>query len=56
MCAKFKSINSSALSRKKYDKDNFTPSPFKRLWGQNTSVEIWLIVKLIEKCKLTTKI
>ena len=38
----FKSINSSSLSTKKYDGDNFTPISCKRLWGQNTSVEIWL--------------
>ena len=44
----FKSINSSFLSRKKkYDGDNFTPSPRKQLRGQKTSVRIGLI-KLTE--------
>ena len=38
----FESINSRSLSRKKYDGDNFTPSPRKRLWGQNKSVGIGL--------------
>ena len=37
------SINSSSQSRKKYDGDNFTPTPRKRLQGQNTSVGIGLI-------------
>ena len=40
--ASFKSINSSSLSRKKYDGGNFTPSPRQRLQGQNTSVGIML--------------
>ena len=39
----FKSINSSSVSRKKYDGNNFTPTPRKRLQGQNTSVGIGLI-------------
>ena len=39
----FKSINSSSLSRKKYDRDNFNTTPRKRLRGQNTSVWIRLI-------------
>ena len=43
MYVKFKSINSSSLSRKKYDGDNFTPVPHERLEGQNTSVRIGLI-------------
>ena len=38
----FKSINGSSLSRKKYDGHNFTHTPCKRLWGQNTPVGIWL--------------
>ena len=38
-----KSINSSSLSRKKYDRDKFTLSPRKGLRGQNTSVGIGLI-------------
>ena len=39
----FISKNSSSLSRKKYDGGNFTPTPCKRLCGQNTSVGIGLI-------------
>ena len=43
VCARsFKSINSSSVSRKKYE-DNFTPTPCKPLWCQNELVEIWLI-------------
>ena len=41
--ASFKSINSSSLCIKKYDGDNFTPTPCKRVKGQNTSMEIGLI-------------
>ena len=37
------SIHSSSLTRKKYDGDNFTPTPRKQLQGQNTSVVIGLI-------------
>ena len=37
------SINSSSLSRNKYDGDNFAPTPLKRLQGQNTSVGIELL-------------
>ena len=48
MCAKFQ-VNSSSLSRKKYDGDNFTPTPHKELQGQNTSVGI----RLIELTKLS---
>ena len=33
----------SSLSRKKYDRDNFTHTPCKRLQGQNTLVGIGLI-------------
>ena len=40
MCAK--SINRSFLSRKKYDWDNITPTPGKRLRGQDTLVRIRL--------------
>ena len=44
VCApRFKSINSSSLSRKKYDGDNFIPTTRKRLRGQNTLVAIGLI-------------
>ena len=43
----FNSMNSSSLSRKKYRKDDFTPTTRKRLRGQNTSVRIGLI-KLTE--------
>ena len=39
----FKSINSSSLSRKKYDGDNFTPTSRKGLRGQNTSVGLGLV-------------
>ena len=39
----FKSINSSSLSRKKYDGDNFTPTTRNRLRGQNMPVGIRLI-------------
>ena len=39
----FKSINSSCLSKKKYDGDNFTPTLCKQLRGQNASVGIGLI-------------
>ena len=39
----FMSINSSSLSRKKYDGDNFTPTPRQNTQGKNTSVGIWLI-------------
>ena len=39
----FKSINSSSLTRKKYDSDNFTPTPRNQVQGQNTSVGIRLI-------------
>ena len=38
----FKSINSSSLSRKKYDGDNFTSIPLQPLGGQNTSTGIGL--------------
>ena len=38
-----KSINSSSLSRKKYDRDKFTVTSRKGLQGQNTSVGIGLI-------------
>ena len=40
MWPSFKSINSSALSRKKYDGDNFTPTFRQQLRNQNTSVGI----------------
>ena len=44
VCApSFKSINSSSLSRKKYNGNSFTPSPCKLLRGQNTSAGIGLI-------------
>ena len=43
----FKSINSSSLSRKKYDGENFTATSRKRARDQNASVEIRLI-ELIE--------
>ena len=39
----FKSMNSSFLSRRKYDGDHFTTILCKWLKGQNTSVEIELI-------------
>ena len=39
----FKSVDSSSLSRKKYDGDNFTPTSCKWLRGQNTLVGIGLI-------------
>ena len=39
----FKSINSRSLSRIKYDGDNFTPTPLKRLRGRITSVGIRLV-------------
>ena len=45
----FKLINSSSLSRKKYDGNNFTPTPCTWLRGQNTLVGIGLI-KLSEPC------
>ena len=34
----FKSINSSSLSRKKYDGDNFTPIIYNQLGGQ---IHLW---------------
>ena len=48
MCAKFQ-VNKQQFSiqKKKYDGDNFTPSPRKQLRGQKTSVRIGLI-KLTE--------
>ena len=42
MCQSFKSINSSSLSRKKYDGDNFTPASRRKLRGQNSLVGIEL--------------
>ena len=41
------SINSSFVTRKKYDEDNFTPTLRKSLQGQNTSLGKALI-KLTE--------
>ena len=43
----FRSMNSSSLSRKNYDGDNFTPIPRLQLQGQNTSAGLGLI-KLTE--------
>ena len=40
---RFKSINSSSLSRKKYDGNNFIPTPRKWLQGQNALMGIGLI-------------
>ena len=39
----FQLVNSGSLSRKKYDWYNFTPTPRRRLRGQNTTVVIGLI-------------
>ena len=39
----FQLVNSGSLSRKKYDWHNFTPTPRRRLRGQNTTVVIGLI-------------
>ena len=43
----FKSINSSSLSKKGYDGDYFTPTPYKGIIGQICQRGIWLI-ELIE--------
>ena len=43
MWPSFKSINSSALSRKKYDGDNFSPIFRQQLQSQNKSVGIGLV-------------
>ena len=43
MWQSFKSINSSALSRKKYDGDNFSPIFRQQLQSQNKSVGIGLV-------------
>ena len=39
----FKLINSNSIPRKKYDRNNFTPTPCKRLRGENTLTGIGLI-------------
>ena len=39
----FRSINSSSLSRKKYDGDRCTPTHLKQLQGENMSVGVELI-------------